>query len=98
LSAQADAPLRYWSMTNPSYEVDFVLQYKNRIMPIEVKSDENVKSGGLKKFRELYGGKIDLNVRFSLKNLLLQDGILNIPLYLADNSLRLIDIALALYT
>jgi predicted AAA+ superfamily ATPase len=93
LSPLCEVPLRYWSKNNPSYEVDFILQHRGRIIPIEVKSDENTKSRSLKEYKKRYGERADIAVRFSTKNLLFQDGILNIPLYLADHAMRLIDIA-----
>lgn len=92
LSQDAETPLRYWSRNNPSYEVDFITQHRGRIIPIEVKSDENTKSSGLREYRKRYGDRTDVAVRFSMKNLLVQDGVLNIPLYLADRAMRLIDL------
>jgi predicted AAA+ superfamily ATPase len=86
-----DAP-RYWAVDNPRYEVDFVVQWENEIIPVEVKSDESVKSVSLKKYLEKYSPP--LGVRFSLKNLRLDGRILNIPLFLADRTEALIRAAL----
>ena len=72
---------RYWSQNNPPYEVDFLIQRENDIFPIEVKSEKNIASKSLKKFKELYADKIKLRVRFSLDNLKLDDDVLNIPLF-----------------
>lgn len=94
LQIQNDIPLRYWSMDNPSYEVDFILQKENDIFPIEVKAGSNVKSRSLKKYKELYGENIKLRIRYSLENLSLDNDILNIPLFLIDFSDQLINIAL----
>jgi predicted AAA+ superfamily ATPase len=91
LSALFDAPLRYWSIQNPTYEVDFILQDHSRIIPIEVKSSGNVKSKGLKHFRQKYAEKTELSLRFSLHGFHYQDGILNIPLFLADQTDRLLE-------
>ncbi|MEF9920399.1 MAG: ATPase, partial [Erysipelotrichaceae bacterium] len=84
----------YWSVDNPSYEVDFILQKENDIFPIEVKAGSNVKSRSLKKYKELYGENIKLRIRYSLENLSLDNDILNIPLFLIDYSDQLIRIAL----
>ena len=40
---------RYWTQTNPPYEVDFLIQRENDIFPIEVKSEAKTTSKSLKK-------------------------------------------------
>jgi predicted AAA+ superfamily ATPase len=92
LSTIYETPLRYWAKENSSAEVDFILQNRNEIIPIEVKAATNVQSKGLKRYKEDYPNKVGLRVRYSLKNLLYQDGILNIPLFLADATNKLLDI------
>lgn len=72
--------LYYWS-SEATAEVDFVTEIKNKVVPIEVKSGENVKAKSLKSFREKY--KTELSVRFSLKLEEYNDGLLNLPIYLA---------------
>ncbi len=86
--------LRYWAQNNPSYEVDFLIQHENEIIPIEVKSETNLASRSLRKYKERYGDKVKLRVRFSLNNLKLDGDLLNIPLFLADMTPRLINLAL----
>lgn len=94
LKNQFEATPRYWTMENPRYEVDFIIQRENDIFPIEVKSEDNVGSKSLKKYKEKYGDKVKLRVRFSLNNLRLDDDLLNIPLFLADYADKLMGIAL----
>lgn len=94
LRNQFEAMPRYWTMDNPRYEVDFLIQRENDIMPVEVKSETNVESRSLKKFKEKYGDKVKLRVRFSLNNLRLDDDLLNIPLFMADYADKLIGMAL----
>ena len=84
LQHQFEATPRYWTMENPRYEVDFLIQRENDILPVEVKSDSNVESRSLKKYKEKYGDKVNLRVLFSLNNLRLDDDLLNIPLFMAD--------------
>ncbi|MCX6192613.1 MAG: AAA family ATPase [Flavobacteriia bacterium] len=81
LKAQFEDSPRYWTSGNTA-EVDFLVQYDNNIFPIEVKSDENIKSKSL----TLYQTKFNppLRIRYSLKNLQFRDGLLNIPHFLAD--------------
>ena len=79
---------------NPPYEVDFLIQRDNDIFPVEVKSEANLASKSLRKFKELFSDNVKLRVRFSLDNLKLDDDVLNIPLFMADQADRLIGLAL----
>lgn len=97
LVPQFDAAPHYWSRLNPSYEVDFVIQRENDIIPIEVKSDTNIKSRSLKKYAETFSAETKIRVRFSMNNLRMDDGVLNIPLFMVDQAERLIGIALKNY-
>ena len=79
LITQFEVVPRYWSQNNP---------------PVEVKSEANTSSKSLKKFKELFPDQVKLRVRFSLDNLKLDDDMLNIPLFMADQTDRLIGLAL----
>ena len=73
-----DYKMYYWT-SEARAEVDFVTQVGDKIIPIEVKSGENVRAQSLKVYREKY--KPDFAVRFSLKGYRRDAEILNIPLY-----------------
>lgn len=94
LLTQFEVMPRYWSQTNPPYEVDFLIQRENDIFPIEVKSEANINSRSLKKFKDLFPNQTKLRIRFSLNNLKLDDDMLNIPLFMADYTDKLIELAL----
>lgn len=94
LMTQFEVTPRYWSQANPPYEVDFLIQRDNDIFPIEVKSESNTTSKSLKKFKELFPDKVKLRIRYSLDNLKLDDDVLNIPLFMAGQTNRLIELAL----
>ena len=94
LVMQFEVLARYWSQSNPPYEVDFLVQRDNDIFPVEVKSEANTDSKSLRKFKELFGDRVKLRIRFSLNNLKLDGDVLNIPLFMADHSQRLIGLAL----
>lgn len=94
LKNQFEATPRYWAVINPKYEVDFITQRENDVFPMEVKSEANIESKSLKKYKEKYGDKVKLRIRFSLNNLRLDDDLLNIPLFLADYTDKLIGMAL----
>ncbi len=86
-----NADLFYWASSNIA-EVDFVMQFRQDLLPLEVKSGTNVKSKSLQVYRKKY--QPPLALRFSLLNLHYEDGLLNIPLYLAHhlpNLLELVD-------
>ena len=94
LQNQFEATPRYWAMDNPRYEVDFLIQRENNIFPVEVKSESNVESKSLRKYKEKYGDKVKLRIRFSLNNLRLDGDLLNIPLFMADYADKIIGKAL----
>ena len=94
LLTQFEVTPRYWSQNNPPYEVDFLIQHDNDIFPVEVKADANVNSRSLRKFKEIFSEEVKLRIRFSLDNLKLDDDVLNIPLFMADHTTKLIEMAL----
>lgn len=81
----------YWS--NDKYEVDFVVQSDNDIIPIEVKSGKSVSSPSILEYKKMYDGETPFIVRYSLKNLTLDGNVLNIPLFMIDETKRLIAMA-----
>ncbi len=89
LLTQFEVMPRYWSQTNPPYEVDFLIQRENDIFPVEVKSEDNTASRSLRKFKELFPEEVKFRIRFSLDNLKLDGDVLNIPLFMADRTKRL---------
>jgi uncharacterized protein len=97
LQNQFEATPRYWSVLNPSHEVDFLIQRENDIFPVEVKSGDNLGSTSLKKFKEKFAEHVKLRIRFSLDNLKLDGDLLNIPLFMADYMDQLVGLALKNY-
>lgn len=87
LLTQYTTALHYWTSGNTA-EVDFTLQHENLIIPIEVKSDENIRGRSLTLYTQKYAPEI--RIRYSLKNLQWNDGMLNIPIFLADYTKELI--------
>jgi predicted AAA+ superfamily ATPase len=86
---------RYWAEDNPRHEVDFLVQHGTKVIPIEVKSGTSVKSTSMKAYRRKFQEKVPISVRFSLRNLRLDGDVLCIPLFMADWTDKLIDLALA---
>lgn len=74
--------LYYHSVDNSTIEIDFLTQCGSRVVPIEVKSDVNVKSKSLRTF---IGRNPQLKgVRFSMLPYKDQDWMTNLPLYAAS--------------
>lgn len=92
ISRQFEVKSRYW--TNSQYEVDFIIQRENDIIPIEVKAGENVKATSIKNYYKLYESETPLIVRLSLRNFSLDGNVLNVPLFLADKLDEIIGLAL----
>ena len=76
-SVTADA--YYWSSGNTA-EVDFVVQIGAEIVPIEVKSEKNVKARSLAEYRKKYLPKY--SVKTSMRHDISGEEIINIPLYM----------------
>lgn len=81
----------YWTSDGRA-EIDFMIQRNERIIPIEVKSDKSLKSKSLGVYHNKYQPK--LRVRCSTFNLRRDGNLLNVPLFMADKLLQIIDRAL----
>ncbi|MDR2009495.1 MAG: ATP-binding protein [Bacteroidales bacterium] len=77
----------YWTSGNLA-EVEFVFQHSEMVIPVEAKSALSTKSKSLSEYRKKY--QPDFSLRFSLKNVEKNDDLLNLPLYLADYTEKLI--------
>lgn len=64
------------------YEIDFVIQKKNKIIPIEVKSNKRTNHNSLTKYNNSNDNEISIMV--SLNNLSKDGKIINIPLYFLE--------------
>lgn len=62
-----------------SMEIDFIIKNENGIIPIEVKSSDNVTSKSLNKYIEKY--KPTYAIRISTKNFGFENNIKSVPLY-----------------
>ena len=64
------------------YEIDFVIQYKNKIVPIEVKANKSSNNASLTRYNEKFNN--DMSIRFSVNNLKKDGKVINIPLFLIE--------------
>ncbi len=75
--------LYYWSSERSDGEIDFIIQKQQKIIPIEVKAEENLKAKSLKSFCKKY--EITNAFRFSLSDYRVEEWMENIPLYAIEN-------------
>ena len=85
LLKSVDDTAYYWSSGNTA-EVDFIIQSGTEIVPIEVKSERNVKARSLAEYRKKYTPKY--SVKTSMKHETDGEEVLNIPLYLISRLAR----------
>ncbi len=78
----------YWSSGNMA-EVDFVVQSGKYILPIEVKSERNVKARSLAEYRKKYSPKYA--IKTSMLSAVGGEEIVNIPLYLLEAMGKIIE-------
>lgn len=71
--------LYYWTSEAPVAEVDFVIQRGKEIVPVEVKSGENIHARSLKHYQKLY--QPEMVIRISEKNFGYEEGVFAVPLY-----------------
>ena len=64
------------------HEINFVIQYENRIIPIEVKASNSTNNISLTRYNEKFNN--NLSIRFSTNNLKKDGKILNVPLFLVE--------------
>ena len=73
----------YWSSESGIAELDFLVQNDDRIIPIEVKAEENLQAKSLKIFIEKY--KNENAVRTSMSDYRKEEWLTNLPLYAVGN-------------
>ncbi|KGQ43110.1 ATPase [Gallibacterium anatis] len=79
LIASQENPIFYWATEKGTAEVDFVLQRKQAVIPIEVKAEENLKAKSLKVYVEQFHP--EQAIRLSMADYREQDWVVNVPLY-----------------
>lgn len=79
----------YWSAERAQAEIDFLLQYKTIIVPVEVKAEENLHSKSLKSFRDRYNPPVSL--RTSMADYRREEWLINIPLYALSEADGILD-------
>jgi len=89
LVTQFEVTPRYWTSEGKA-EVDFLLQHHTQIIPIEVKSAHSISGKSLHLYNEKFSPH--LRIRYSFNNIKKDGNLLNIPLFLADWTKKMIDL------
>lgn len=71
----------YWSNTSTPAEIDFVIQTENRVIPVEVKAEENVRSKSMAEYIRSHPQYDLKGLRISMLGYQDQDWMENIPLF-----------------
>ena len=79
LKCEKDLPLFYWSSVTGTSEVDFIIQTKEMIIPVEVKASKNLRAKSIKVYQKKYNPEI--SVRISMSDYRKENWLINLPLY-----------------
>lgn len=79
LKTMPDLSVYYWSSETADGEIDFLVQQGSKIMPIEVKAEENLRARSLRQF--INNNPTLKGVRLSMSDYREQDWMTNVPLY-----------------
>lgn len=71
----------FWRNDRGTYEVDFIISIDGKLIPVEVKSSDNVGSSSLNEYIRLF--KPSCSIRVSAKNFGMANNIKSVPLYAA---------------
>lgn len=89
LKSQGFHDVFYWGNKDGKSEVDFLIQNKSDIIPIEAKSETNTKAKSLKVYVETY--KPNIIVKTSMNMLGIEDNKYSIPLYLIESLKNIVE-------
>ena len=74
-----DLPVFYWSNETSRAEIDFVIQIKSDVVPVEVKAERNLQAKSLKVYMEKF--KPNYVIRTSMADYKKTDNLIDLPLY-----------------
>jgi predicted AAA+ superfamily ATPase len=78
-----DLVIAYWASDSLKAEIDLLVQYSNKVIPIEVKAAENLQAKSLKTFCQKYNP--ETAIRASLSDYRKESWLTNVPLYTIGN-------------
>lgn len=90
LKTVEDLEIYYYTNDRGTCEVDFVVDTGERIVPVEVKAEINLKAKSLKTYREKFSPEV--SVRTSMADFKKEEWLVNLPLYAVDQIITVTDI------
>jgi len=88
IAANDKLPVFYWATDKNTAEIEFLIQYENEIIPLEVKYGKNVRAESLNAYRNEY--RPAHSIRTSLKKYGIVDDLYSVPLYLTGNIAKIL--------
>lgn len=82
-----DLDVYYYTNDRGSCEIDFVVDTGERIVPVEVKAEVNLRAKSLKTYQEKFSPEVF--VRTSMADYKKEEGLVNLPLYAIDQIIKL---------
>ena len=83
LKTLEDLGIYYYTNDRGTCEIDFIVETNEKIVPLEVKAETNLKAKSLKIYRERFNP--ELSVRTSMADYKKENWLLNLPLYAIEN-------------
>lgn len=83
LKIRKNLPVYYWSSNTATAEIDFLVQSNDKIIPIEVKAEENLKAKSLKVYTQKF--QPAFSVRTSMTDYRSEEWLINVPLYAIES-------------
>lgn len=75
----------YWTNDRGSAEIDFLIDTGRKVIPLEVKAEQNLKAKSLKAYYQRF--KPELSIRTSLADYKDEGWLLNVPLYALESAI-----------
>ena len=82
-----DLDVYYYTNDRGSCEIDFIIDTGERIVPVEVKAEINLRAKSLKSYQEKFAPEV--SVRTSMADYKRQEWLVNLPLYAIDQISRI---------
>ncbi|MCL2044341.1 MAG: AAA family ATPase [Treponema sp.] len=89
LAANNAMPIYFWAAEKNNAEIEFIIQYENAVIPLEVKAGKHIKSESLKTYKKLFNP--ETVIRISQNEYSRTQSNYEIPLYLAGRYMDILN-------
>ncbi|MFR4452814.1 MAG: DUF4143 domain-containing protein [Ruminococcus sp.] len=87
LKTVEDLEIYYYTNERGSCEIDFVVDTGEKIVPVEVKAEVNLRAKSLKTYQEKFSPEV--SVRASMANYKKEEWLVNLPLYAINQIMKI---------